>query len=41
LQGVIVPLFPQVSLPGVTHVSLGIENNAEEIETLHPAPRHY
>jgi selenocysteine lyase/cysteine desulfurase len=34
LQGVIVSLFPQVSLPGLTRVSLGIENTAEEIDTL-------
>jgi len=34
LQGVIVSLFPQVSLPGLTRVSLGIENSAEDIDTL-------
>jgi selenocysteine lyase/cysteine desulfurase len=34
LQGVIVSLFPQVSLPGLTRVSLGLENTAEEIDTL-------
>jgi hypothetical protein len=33
-QGLILTLFPQVSLPGVTRISLGIENNAEEIDTL-------
>jgi selenocysteine lyase/cysteine desulfurase len=33
-QGVIVTLFPQVSLPGLTRVSLGIENNEEDIDTL-------
>jgi hypothetical protein len=27
-------LFPQVALPGLTRVSLGIENSAEEIDTL-------
>ncbi len=34
LQGVVVSLFPQVSLPGLTRVSLGIYNSAEEIDTL-------
>jgi selenocysteine lyase/cysteine desulfurase len=34
LQGVIVTLFHQVSLPGLTRVSLGLENSAEEIDTL-------
>jgi selenocysteine lyase/cysteine desulfurase len=33
-QGVIVTLFPQVSLPGLTRVSLGIENTAGEIDAL-------
>jgi len=33
-QGVIVSLFPQVSLPGLTRVSLGIENTVGEIDTL-------
>lgn len=33
-QGVIVSAFPQISLPGLTRVSLGIENTAEEIDTL-------
>jgi selenocysteine lyase/cysteine desulfurase len=34
LQGVIVSLFPQVALPGLTRVSLGIENSAAEIDSL-------
>ena len=34
LQGVIVSVFPQVSLPGLTRVSLGIENTVGEIDTL-------
>ena len=34
LQGVILTLFSQVSLPGLTRVSLGIENGAEDIDTL-------
>ncbi len=34
LQGLIVTLFPQVSLPGLTRISLGIENSAEDIDTL-------
>jgi selenocysteine lyase/cysteine desulfurase len=33
-QGVILTLFKQVSLPGLTRISLGIENSAEEIDTL-------
>ena len=33
-QGVILTLFKQVSLPGLTRISLGIENNAEEIDTM-------
>ncbi|MBN1658259.1 MAG: aminotransferase class V-fold PLP-dependent enzyme [Anaerolineae bacterium] len=33
-QGVVVSLFPQISLPGLTRISLGIQNNAEEIDTL-------
>jgi selenocysteine lyase/cysteine desulfurase len=33
-QGLMVSLFPQISLPGLTRVSLGIENSAEEIDTL-------
>lgn len=33
-QGVIVSVFPQTSLPGLTRVSLGIENTAEEVDTL-------
>ena len=34
LQGVIVSLFPQVSLPGLTRVSLGIENRAQDVDIL-------
>ena len=34
LQGLIVTLFPQVALPGLTRVSLGIENSAEDVDTL-------
>jgi selenocysteine lyase/cysteine desulfurase len=33
-QGVIVTLFSGISLPGLTRVSLGIENSREDIETL-------
>jgi len=33
-QGLIVSLFPQISLPGLTRVSLGIQNNEEDIDTL-------
>lgn len=33
-QGLILRLFPKLSLPGLTRVSLGIENNADEIDTL-------
>ena len=33
-QGVILTLFPQLSLPGLTRISLGLENSAEEIDTL-------
>jgi selenocysteine lyase/cysteine desulfurase len=33
-QGLILTLFPQVALPGLTRVSLGIENSAEDIDTL-------
>jgi selenocysteine lyase/cysteine desulfurase len=33
-QGLIVTLFPQVALPGLTRVSLGIENSEEDIEIL-------
>ncbi|HTP07291.1 MAG TPA: aminotransferase class V-fold PLP-dependent enzyme, partial [Anaerolineae bacterium] len=33
-QGVILTLFKQLSLPGLTRVSLGIENGPEEIDTL-------
>jgi selenocysteine lyase/cysteine desulfurase len=34
LQGVVVSLFPQISLPGLTRISLGLQNTAEEIDTL-------
>ena len=34
LQGLIVTLFPQVGLPGVVRVSLGIENSEEDVDTL-------
>jgi len=34
LQRMIVTLFPQLSLPGVARVSLGIENSEEDVETL-------
>ncbi len=33
-QGLILTLFPKLSLPGVTRVSLGIENSAEDINAL-------
>ncbi len=33
-QRLMVTLFPKVSLPGLTRVSLGIENTEEEIDTL-------
>lgn len=33
-QGLIVALFPKLNLPGVTRVSLGIENSAEEVDRL-------
>ena len=33
-QGLLLTLFKQISLPGLTRVSLGIENSAEEIDTL-------
>ncbi len=33
-QGVMVTLFPQINLPGVARVSLGIENTAEDVDTL-------
>jgi len=33
-QGLMLTVFRQVSLPGVTRVSLGIENSAEEVDTL-------
>jgi selenocysteine lyase/cysteine desulfurase len=34
LQGLILILFPRVALPGVVRVSLGIENSAEDVDTL-------
>jgi selenocysteine lyase/cysteine desulfurase len=34
LQGLILTLFPKLALPGLTRVSLGIENSAEEVDTL-------
>jgi selenocysteine lyase/cysteine desulfurase len=34
LQGLILRLFPRVALPGVVRVSLGIENSAEDVDTL-------
>ncbi|NDJ74630.1 MAG: aminotransferase class V-fold PLP-dependent enzyme [Chloroflexi bacterium] len=34
LQSVILSIFPQVALPGVARVSLGIENNQEDIDAL-------
>jgi len=34
LQGLILSLFPRVALPGVVRVSLGIENSAEDVDTL-------
>ena len=33
-QGMILTLFPKLSLPGVVRVSLGIENSTEDIDTL-------
>jgi selenocysteine lyase/cysteine desulfurase len=33
-QGLILTLFHQVALPGLTRVSLGIENGAEDVDTL-------
>ena len=33
-QGLILNLFPQIFLPGLTRVSLGIENSAEDVDTL-------
>ena len=33
-QGLIVTLFPKLSLPGLTRISLGIENTEEDIDTL-------
>ena len=33
-QGLILTLFPKLALPGVVRVSLGIENRAEDVDTL-------
>ncbi|CAG0926959.1 cysteine desulfurase / selenocysteine lyase [Thermoflexales bacterium] len=33
-QGLMLTVFPRVALPGLTRVSLGIENSAEEVDTL-------
>jgi selenocysteine lyase/cysteine desulfurase len=33
-QGVMLTLVPQIALPGVARVSLGIENTAEDVDTL-------
>ena len=33
-QGVMLTLFPKLSLPGVVRVSLGIENSAEDVDVL-------
>ena len=34
LQGLIVTFFPQIALPGLTRVSLGIENSADDVDTM-------
>jgi selenocysteine lyase/cysteine desulfurase len=34
LQGLMLTLLPRLSLPGVVRVSLGIENSAEDVDTL-------
>ena len=34
LQGLILTLFPRLSLPGVVRVSLGIENSETDVDTL-------
>jgi len=39
-QGVLLTLFKQLSLPGLTRISLGLENSAEEIDTLLQVLRH-
>jgi selenocysteine lyase/cysteine desulfurase len=39
-QGVMLSVFKHLSLPGLTRVSLGIENSAEEIDTLLQVVRH-
>jgi hypothetical protein len=33
-QGVMLSVFKQLSLPGLTRISLGLENSAEEIDVL-------
>ena len=33
-QGAMLTLLPRVSLPGLTRISLGLENSAEEIDTV-------
>ncbi len=33
-QGLLLTLFPRISLPGITRVSLGIENSAEDVDAL-------
>jgi peptidyl-tRNA hydrolase len=33
-QGMLLTLFKQVSLPGLTRISLGIENCEEDVDTL-------
>jgi selenocysteine lyase/cysteine desulfurase len=33
LQGLILTLFPQVALPGLTRISLGLENSEEDVDT--------
>lgn len=34
LQGLVLLLFPRASLPGLVRVSLGLENSAEDVDTL-------
>ena len=34
LQGLLLTLFPRLSLPGVVRVRLGIENCAQDVDTL-------
>jgi selenocysteine lyase/cysteine desulfurase len=33
-QGLLLTLFPRLSLPGLTRMSLGLENSAEDVDTL-------